>query len=303
MNNQTTINSPVQLAGTGLHKGQHNQLTCKPAGANQGIVFKVKQGEKWVFIPALAKHGRRSLSCTALAKEGATLYTTEHFLSAVYGLGIDNLLVELTGNELPIFDGSSRVFVEALQKAGLKTLKEPKQYLRVLSPVIIKESDRSVALYPSHQTEFKYLINFDHPKVGCQKYQITGLTPQTYTEKIADSRTFVLEKDVEYLFSRGMGKGGSLDNAIVLGKNGKTLNKEGLRYEDECVRHKILDAIGDLALAGLPILGSYQAFKSGHWLNLQLVQKLLSSPESWTIESTPVQHVNRATVGALQYVA
>lgn len=276
-----SIRQEVRCAGVGLHSGRRVNLVLKPAPAGHGVVFR-RTDLGGVEIPA----SRESLSAidyaTTLSRSRASVSTTEHLLSAVYALGVDNLLVELDGAELPIMDGSAAPFVYLLHEAGIRTLSEPRQYLRIRQPLSVGREDKSMAIYPSDSFRISYTIRFNHPLIGYQTGTF-AVSSEIYAAEIAPARTFCFLKDVEALRKKGLTLGGSLDNAIVL--DDVSILNDKLRFGDEFVRHKMLDAIGDLALLGMPLLGHVVGYRAGHALHSEFVSKLLATPEAWSIET------------------
>jgi len=271
---QRTLAGSAIFEGVGLHTGVLSKATVSPAKAGTGIVF-VSGG---VEIPATYKHVVDTSFATTLGKGGAAVRTVEHILSALSGLGIDNALIEIEGPEVPAMDGSAREFVRAFREAGIVELDAPRGYIKVIRPVTVHDGDKSASLLPSTEAEVTYRIDFDHPLLSDQCFS-SRLDESAYEDGIASTRTFGFLRDVEMLKANGLALGGSLDNAVVL-DDGKVLNEEGLRFDDELVRHKVLDAIGDLALAGMPIIGNIVMDKSGHKLNHMLVTELMSDPKS-----------------------
>ena len=283
MTRARTIRKKLTCAGIGLHTGKRVNLTLKPAPPGHGVVFR-RLDLGGAEIPA----SRDSLSAidyaTTLSRGTASVSTTEHLLSAVYGLGIDNLLVELDGPELPIMDGSAAPFVYLLHEAGIREQSERRRYLRIRKPIFVGRKDKSMALYPADRFRVSYTIRFHHPLVGYQTatYDITA---DSYAADIAPARTFCFLRDVEVLRRNGLALGGSLDNAVVL--DDVSILNDKLRFPDEFVRHKILDAVGDLALMGMPLLGHVVAYRAGHALHSELVERLLAERESWDVTTLP----------------
>ncbi|MGE3277022.1 MAG: UDP-3-O-acyl-N-acetylglucosamine deacetylase [Vicinamibacterales bacterium] len=281
MDAQQTLRRQISCAGIGLHSGNKVTLTLKPAPAGTGIVFR--RTDLGVEIPAAVAHVAGITLATALGKDGATVETVEHLLAAIVSVGLDNVYIELTQNEVPIMDGSAAPFLYLLQEAGLKRLAAPRQYLKVLRPVHIEHGDKRIAIYPSDHFKVSYTISFDHPLLRHQS-RTERITEQSFADHIAAARTFGFLKEVEYLRQNGLALGGSLENAIVIGDTG-VLN--ALRFEDEFVRHKILDAVGDLALVGYPIIGHVVAHRAGHALHTRLGAELLAARDAWTLVDAP----------------
>ena len=288
---QRTLKSMTRAVGVGVHGGQKVELTLRPAAADAGIVFRRVDLARPVEIRADAFNVCDTRMATTLSADGSPdgpkVKTVEHLLSACAGLGLDNLIVDITAEEVPILDGSAASFVFLLQSAGIVLQDAPKRFLRVLRPVEVSEGEGADAkrarLEPHEGYTLGFEIEFDHPVVSetGQRF-VFDMGSGKYKNEIARARTFGFTKEVEMMRSRGLALGGSLDNAVVVDEF-KVLNSGGLRYDDEFVKHKILDAIGDLVLAGHPLLAAYRAFKSGHALNNRLVRALLADRSAWEI--------------------
>jgi UDP-3-O-[3-hydroxymyristoyl] N-acetylglucosamine deacetylase len=286
---QRTLKRPVQTTGIGLHSGQRVELTITPSGVNSGIVFRRTDLVPPVSIPALAHHvtDTRLASTLSAATEGPGLtikiFTVEHLMSALAGLGIDNAVIDITGGEVPILDGSAGSFVYLLQSAGVVEQSAAKRFLQIKKPVEIGDGDKWVRLEPHFGFKLTFEIEFGQAAIDAtgQRVEIDFATT-SYVREIARARTFVMAEEVEALRTHGLALGGSLDNAIVVDDN-RVLNRDGLRYSDEFAKHKALDAIGDLYLIGHTILGAYHARKSGHALNNQLVRAVLADKDAWEI--------------------
>ncbi|MBL8135434.1 MAG: UDP-3-O-acyl-N-acetylglucosamine deacetylase [Acidobacteria bacterium] len=274
---QQTLRRQVSCAGIGLHSGSKVSLTLKPAPAGTGVVFR--RADLGVDIPATVDHVTAINLATVLGKDGATVETVEHLLAALVSAGVDNVIIELTQREVPIMDGSSAPFLFLIQEAGLKKQSAARGYLKVLRPVSVASGDKHIAIYPSDHFKVSYTISFDHPMLRHQS-RTMRITEQSFNDEIASARTFGFLKEVEWMRQQGLALGGSLDNAIVIGDTGP-LN--ALRFDDEFVRHKILDAVGDLALLGRPVLGHVVAHRAGHALHTQLAKQLLSEPDACTV--------------------
>lgn len=274
---QQTLRRQVACAGIGLHSGTKVGLTLKPAPAGTGIVFR--RADLGIDIPATVEHVTAINYATVLGKDGATVETVEHLLAALVSAGVDNVVIELTQREVPIMDGSSAPFLFLIQEAGTKRQAAPRSYLKVLRPISVASGDKHIAIYPSDHFKVSYSISFDHPMLRHQS-RTTRITEQIFSDDIASARTFGFLKEVEWMRQQGLALGGSLDNAIVIGDTGP-LN--ALRFDDECVRHKILDAVGDLALLGKPVLGHVVAHRAGHALHTKLAAQLLSEPDAFTM--------------------
>ncbi len=284
-NIQHTIRRPVACSGIGLHSGNKVTLRLKPAPADHGIVFK-RLDLDGLEIPAVVSHVVGLQYATALGRETASVETVEHLLAALVSLGIDNVLVELNQAEVPIMDGSAASFVYLVDEAGVKPLGTPRKFLKVVRPIALSRGDKRIALYPSDDFKITYSISFDHPLLRHQTRTLR-LTRDVFVDEIAPARTFGFLKEVEMLRQKGLALGGSLDNAIVLGETG-VLNSS-LRFDDEFVRHKILDVIGDLALVGYPIIGHVVAHRGGHALHASFAQKILEETDAWRLVESPFE--------------
>jgi UDP-3-O-[3-hydroxymyristoyl] N-acetylglucosamine deacetylase len=281
MDAQRTIRRQISCAGIGLHSGNKVTLTLKPAAQDAGIIFR--RTDLGLEIPATVKHVSAVHYATVLGKDGATVETVEHLLAALVSVGVDNVVVELNHNEVPIMDGSAAPFLYLMQEAGVKRLSAPRRYMKILRPVQIASGDKRIAIYPSDHFKVSYTISFDHPMLRHQS-RTERITESSFAESIAPARTFGFLKEVETLRQNGLALGGSLENAIVIGDTG-VLN--ALRFEDEFVRHKILDVVGDLALIGHPIVGHVVAHRAGHALHTALAARLLEEQDAWMlVEST-----------------
>jgi len=280
---QRTLRSVTRTTGVGLHTGARVELTLRPAAADTGIVFHRVDLPVPVTIPALAENvGDTRLSST-LKRDGTSISTVEHLMSALAGLGIDNLHVDVAGPELPIMDGSAGPFVFLLQSAGVEEQNAPKHYLRVRSPVEVRDGDKWARFEPHDGFRLDFTIDFPHPVFGSEnRHVVIDFAHDSYVKEVARARTFGFMQDVEAMRSAGLALGGSLQNAVVLDET-RVLNREGLRYDNEFVKHKVLDAIGDLYLLGHPLVGQYTAFKSGHALNNALARALLARPDAFEV--------------------
>jgi len=270
---QRTIAKSVELVGIGLHKGVPVRMRLEPAKENSGIVFFRRDKNR--YVPLDPEHVVDTKMATVIGSEGVVISTIEHLMSALYSYGIDNLLIVLDNDEVPIMDGSAIGYCMLLDEAGIKEQSAPKRLLRITKKVEVEEGGKFVSLLPSEEMIFDFTIDFDHPAIGKEHLRF-NFTTTNYLKEIAKARTFGFLKEVQYLRSIGLAKGGSLDNAVVLDDHG-VINSEGLRYKDEFVRHKILDAIGDLSLLGMPIMGEYRSFAGSHALNHRLSVELLES--------------------------
>ena len=296
---QRTIQSLTKAVGVGLHSGQRVELTLRPAQPETGIVFRRVDLPVPVDIPITATAVTDTRLASTISNGGAKVYTVEHLMSACAGLGIDNMYVDITAQEVPILDGSASSFVFLLQSAGIVEQNAPKRFIRILKSVQVQEgegeSTKWARLDPHHGYKLTFEIDFHHPAVDQTGQRVVfDMDKDVYTRDIARARTFGFTKDVETMRANGLGKGGGLDNAIVM-DDYKVLNSDGLRYDDEFVKHKILDAMGDLFLLGKPLLASYCAFRSGHAMNNKLLRELLSQPDSY--ETVTFQDVHQAPPG------
>lgn len=278
---QRTLKQSISATGVGLHSGEKVTLTLKPAPADHGVVFQrvdLPDTPAMRVAPTAVNDTRLS---SALEFSGARVATVEHLMSALAGLGVDNVLIELTAAEVPIMDGSSGPFIYLLQTAGLQELDVPKKFVRILKPIEVIDGDKWAKFTPHHGFKAEFTIDFAHPVFEFSGKTVTiDYDSQSYVDEISRARTFGFMHEVEYLRANGLAKGGSLDNAIVLDEY-KVLNGGGLRYDDEFAKHKVLDAIGDLYILGYPIIGQFTAFKSGHALNNQLLRALLADESTW----------------------
>ena len=284
---QRTLKSLTKAVGVGLHGGQRVELTLRPAAVDTGIVFRRVDLPQPVDIPVSATAVTDTRLASTISNGSAKVLTVEHLMSACAGLGIDNLYVDITAEEVPILDGSASSFVFLLQSAGIELQNAAKRFVRVLKPVEVREGEGAATkwarLTPYEGYKLSFEIEFDHPAVDstgqCVEFDMGS---GSYSRDIARARTFGFTKDVEMMRANGLAMGGGLDNAIVM-DDYKVLNTEGLRYNDEFVKHKILDAMGDLHLLGKPLLAAYSAFRSGHALNNKLLRELLSRPDAFEI--------------------
>lgn len=278
---QRTIKQEVSFAGIGLHTGSHVTVKLKPSPRDTGIVFY--RNDKNLIIRAAVGAVVDTAFATSLGYNGTRIKTVEHILAAVSGLGIDNLIIELDGSEIPILDGSSTELIDIILRGGIAKQGKKRPYLRITKPVFFDDGHSEIAAFPYNGRKLTYRIHFNHHLLGEQKLSI-DLNEETFAREVAPARTFGFVKDVEYLRANGLAKGGSLDNAVILGDNG-VLNKSGLRFKDEFVRHKMLDFIGDISLIGFPIYGYLVANRSGHSTNIKFVKSLLSAVDCWEIVS------------------
>lgn len=286
---QRTIKQLVRTTGVGLHSGRKVELTLRPAAPDTGIVFRRVDLDPVVEFPSSAEVVGDTRMASVLIKDSARVSTVEHLMSACAGLGIDNLYIEVTAEEIPIMDGSASSFVFLLQQAGVEDQPAPKKFIRVLKEVEVRQgtgnNEKWARLKPHDGYKLDFFIEFNHPAVdGTMQNASVDFAQVSYVHDVARARTFGFMQDVESLRGMGLARGGSLENAIVMDEY-RILNADGLRYDDEFVRHKILDAIGDLYLVGHPLLAAYEAHKSGHALNNDLLRALLARPDAYEIVS------------------
>lgn len=278
---QCTIAHPIMISGIGLHSGQRINMTLRPAEAGTGIVFHRSEGDRTVSIEAIASNVVDTRLATVIGKGGLSVSTVEHLMAALTAFGIDNLHVDIDGPEVPVMDGSGAPFCELLRSTGVHSLNRSRKYLAIRKPITVIDGEKRVTLIPSRFFRITFDIAFDHPCISLQHRSIK-FSQELFCREIAPARTFGFLKEVEYLKANGLARGGSMDNAVVIGED-SILNPEGLRFRDEFVRHKILDSVGDFSLAGYPILGHIKAYKAGHDINHQMVEKVLASPDCWKL--------------------
>lgn len=278
MHSRRTISRRTTIQGVGLHSGSDVRMTLSPARAESGITF-VRSDANDAEIPARLEFAGPSFYATVLERDGTSVSTIEHLMAALYALQIDDLRVELDGAEVPILDGSSRPFVDALLDVGFVDSDVPRQYLTVVRPISLSHEDKKISVHPCGEYRVTYAIDFDHPNLGYQELTASLWRAEDFRRKLAPARTFTFESEVEALRSRGLARGGSLDNAVVLGDDG-ILNDE-LRFSDEFVRHKMLDLTGDLSLLGYPLRGHVVAYRAGHDLHARLARKIWESTDCW----------------------
>ncbi|MGE4261140.1 UDP-3-O-acyl-N-acetylglucosamine deacetylase [Shewanella sp.] len=283
---QRTLENTVKATGVGLHSGKKVTLTLRPAPVNTGILLVRTDLQPNVTIPAKAEMVRETTMCTALVNdEGVRIATIEHLFAALAGLGIDNAVIEVNAPEIPVMDGSASPFVFLLQSAGIKQQSVAKKYLRIKQTVRVEDGDKWAELRPYKGFKVDFEIDFAHPEIArSQQHMVMDFSSSAFIKDISRARTFGFMRDVEYLRANNLGLGASMENAVVLDEY-RVLNPDGLRYEDEFVKHKILDAFGDLYVAGHAIVGEFRAFKTGHALNNRLVRALLSNQEAWEVVS------------------
>jgi UDP-3-O-[3-hydroxymyristoyl] N-acetylglucosamine deacetylase len=283
MDAQRTLKRSISCAGIGLHSGKKVNLSLKPAAADTGIRFR-RTDLGGVEIPARATHVGAVAYATQLREGEATVETVEHLLAALAAMRVDNAVIELNTREVPIMDGSSAPFIYLLQEAGIRVLAEPRRYMKVTRPMTLTRGDKQISLYPADEFKVSYTIGFDHPLLRHQARAIT-VTEETFAEEIAPARTFTFLKEVEMLRQNGLALGGSLDNAIVIGDTG-VLNSS-LRFDDEFVRHKILDLVGDLSLVGHPVVAHAVVHRGGHALHTAMAAQLLQERDAWQLVESP----------------
>jgi len=284
---QRTLKTLTRAVGVGLHSGQRVEITLRPAQPDTGIVFRRVDLPLPVDIPVSALAVTDTRMASTISSGNAKVHTVEHLMSACAGLGVDNLYVDITAEEVPILDGSAASFVFLLQSAGIELQNAPRRFVRLLAPVEVRQGEGSnqkwARLEPFHGYRLSFEIDFSHPAVDSTGQRVLfDMSSGSYSKDIARARTFGFTKDVEMMRANGLALGGGLDNAIVM-DDYKVLNAGGLRYDDEFVKHKILDAMGDLYLLGKPLLASYSAFRSGHALNNLLLRELLKQPDAWDV--------------------
>ncbi len=281
MLNQRTLKNVIRATGVGLHTGKKVLVTLRPAAADKGIIFRRVDLDPVVEIPARAENvGDTSLS-TSLIRDGVRISTVEHLLSAFAGLGIDNAYVDLSAAEVPIMDGSAGPFVFLLQSAGFQEQNAPKRFIRIKKAISVQDGDKWARFEPFSGFKVSFAIEFDHPFFQqSSKHAEIDFSTTSFVKEVSRARTFGFMREVEWLRGRNLALGGSLDNAVVV-DDYRVLNEDGLRYEDEFVKHKILDAIGDLYLLGHSLIGAFHGHKSGHELNNQLLRKLLNTRSAW----------------------
>ncbi|WP_198598280.1 UDP-3-O-acyl-N-acetylglucosamine deacetylase [Mangrovicella endophytica] len=288
---QQTIGAQIDFHGVGVHRGLPVSLSLLPADADTGIVFHLCDANGITHeIPAVSTSGAAMDLSTIIGDlNGAHVATIEHLMAALYAMEIDNVIVAIDGTETPIMDGCSAAFVEAIEEAGIRELRARRRYIRVLKPVRVELPNGAFAEYRPHSgTRFEVEIDFPTPVIGRQAYAIE-LSPAGFRQELARARTFGFMKDVERLWASGYALGSSLDNSVVIGEDGRIINPDGLRYKDEFVRHKMLDAVGDQALAGERILGCYRSYRGGHKLNALTLQALLSDRRAYEIVEAPAR--------------
>ena len=284
---QTTLGSEISLTGTGVHSGAPVSVTLCPADGDTGIRFLLSNGNGHETEIAADQRSVTGVTlCTVIGDgNGSSISTVEHLMAALRGLGVDNALIEIDSSEVPIMDGSASRFVEAIDEVGLAELEAPRRYLKVLKKIVVEDTGAYGEISPHNSFHLDIAIDFDTPLIGNQRIEI-DLNPGSFRREIARARTFGFMKDVERLWAAGLALGASLDNTVAIGDD-RIINREGLRFSDEFVRHKALDAVGDLALAGAPILGTFRSHRGGHRLNALVLKALFADAEAWTMVEAP----------------
>ncbi len=301
---QTTLEQSVVMTGVGVHSGAPVSITLHPADAHSGINFLVVSDGRDVEIQAHCDFIENLTLCTVLGSDcGAEVATVEHLMSALRGLSIDNVMVEIDNGEVPIMDGSAMPFVRAIEEAGIAELDAPRRFIKILKPIRVEEDGCWGELLPYNGFRIEVEIDFETPAIGRQKFS-SDMNPGIFREELARARTFGFMADVEGLWAAGRALGASLENTVAI-DNDTVINREGLRFEDEFVRHKALDAVGDLALAGSPLLCSYKSYRGGHALNAKAIKTLLADSDAWTyvdvpsVPATVTEHHNEGRGAAL----
>lgn len=299
---QRTLKNVIRATGVGVHTGEKVFLTLRPAPANSGILFRRVDCEPVVEIPARAEYVGDTSFCTALIKDGVRVATVEHLLSAMAGLGIDNAIIEVSAPEVPIMDGSSGPFVFLIQSAGIKEQSATKRFIKINKPVEVRDGDKCARIEPYDGFQVTFTIDFDHPVIRNGNQGSTlDFTSMAYIKQVSRARTFGFLSDFEWLRANSLASGASLDNAIVLDEY-RVLNEDGLRFEDEFVRHKILDVVGDLYLMGHAVIGAFHGVKSGHTLNNKLIRALLAEENAWEIVSFEDKQVAPITYASPEFL-
>lgn len=280
---QQTLKNTIRATGVGLHSGKKIFLTLCPAPINTGIVFRRVDLNPVVEIKATAENVSETTLSTTLGQGEAKVSTVEHLLSALAGLGIDNLYIEVSAPEVPIMDGSAGPFVFLIESAGIEQQNAPKEFIRIKKKISVSDGDKTATFTPYNGFKVGFSIDFDHPVIDKQnQYTEVDFSSTSFVREVSRARTFGFMRDIEYLRANNLALGGSMDNAIVIDEF-KILNEDGLRYEDEFVKHKVLDAIGDLYLLGKSLIGEFQGHKSGHGLNNKLLLELIKNPDAWEV--------------------
>ncbi len=278
---QQTVGNPVSCRGVGLHTGKPVTLTIRPAPADTGVVFVNRNGHAGASLAASVDHLVATELCTAISGNGFQVKTIEHVLAALAGLNVDNAYVDIDASEAPVMDGSSAPFVRLIESAGVMAQNRRRSFLKITRPLEIVDGSRRIRIEPSSTPRITYTIHYDHPLIQTQTYAYEH-SSHAFAADIAGARTFGFLQEVEALWARGLGRGGTLENTVVLSQDG-ILNESGLRFTDEFVRHKVLDLIGDFSLLGIPFIGHLIADRSGHALHTRLVKQILDHPECWVL--------------------
>jgi UDP-3-O-[3-hydroxymyristoyl] N-acetylglucosamine deacetylase len=278
---QQTLLNPISCTGVGLHTGKPVTLTLRPAPADNGVVFVNRNGHAGATLAASVDHLVATELCTAISGNGFQVKTIEHVLAALAGLNVDNVFVDIDAAEAPVMDGSSAPFVRLIQSAGVASQSRRRSFLKITRPLEIVDGSRRIRIEPSSTPRITYTIQYDHPLIQTQTYSYEH-SSHAFATEISEARTFGFLQEVEALWARGLGRGGNLENTVVLSQDG-ILNESGLRFSDEFVRHKVLDLIGDFSLLGLPFIGHLIADRSGHALHTRLVRQILDHPECWVL--------------------
>ena len=295
---QRTLKNMIKATGVGLHTGEKVYLTLRPAPVNTGVVFRRVDLEVPVEIPARPESVGDTTLSTALVKDGVRISTVEHLLSALAGLGIDNVYVDVSAPEVPIMDGSAGPFVFLIQSAGIEEQNAAKRFIRIRKPVVVEEDGKWARFDPFDGFKVSFCIDFEHPAIrGCGQEAVIDFSTTSFVKEVARARTFGFMNEIEYLRANNLALGGSLDNAIVMDEF-RILNEDGLRYGDEFVKHKILDAIGDLYLLGHSLIGAYSGHKSGHALNNRLLRAVVAQEDAW--EEVTFEDPERAPIAYTQ---
>lgn len=299
MRNQQTLAAAVTCSGVGLHSGQPVAMTLRPAPPDTGVVFVNIKGDATASLLASIEHCVPTELCTAINGNGFQVKTIEHVLSALAGLEIDNVYIDVTGSEVPVMDGSAAPFVHLIQSVGIIAQDRKQPFLKITAPIEVSEGSRRVRIEPSATSRITYTIHYEHPLIKTQTY-VHDCSAHSFEKQIAEARTFGFLHEVQALWARGLGQGGTMDNTVVLSKDG-VMNQSGLRFLNEFVRHKILDLIGDFSLLGMSFIGHIVAERSGHALHTRLVRQILEQPEKWVLlnmeplaeETRPLTHIAR----------
>ncbi|NVK20203.1 MAG: UDP-3-O-acyl-N-acetylglucosamine deacetylase [Methylocystaceae bacterium] len=294
---QKTLKTAINCSGIALHSGEKVAITLKPANADTGVIFKRTDiAGKGAEIKATYDNVVETVLCTKIGNEdGVTVATIEHLMAALAGCGIDNLIVEINGPEMPVMDGSAAPFVFLIECAGTIELDAPRKAIRIEKPVSVEDNGRFAGYQPGEGSVLDVTIDFEDPTIGRQEH-VVHMGRGVFKEELSRARTFCRLQEVEYMRSNGLARGGSLDNAVVVSADG-VMNEGGVRFENECVRHKILDAVGDLALAGMPIIGRFTGICTGHYMNNQLLRTLMADQDAWSIVPMTVEDEDAAYVG------